>query len=165
MIATDTRPQKHGPKTDPWAGKPKILAVADVQTGFLGFYDWPEFGELAGARFGGEFMGPVTVVVEDPCFPGADSFGSTSFSFSEQHPILKEPYSRESVNVIMRIDPESIDPVHRIKRRDEDFPVVWSKSYGKGRIFHVGWGHLESTWDDRRFQRLILEGIKWAMGP
>ena len=141
-------------------GKGLIIGHA----GILGFYDWPAFGELVGARLGGEFMGPVTVRVEDPAFPGADAFAGTSFTFDEQHPILKEPFSRDLVHVIMSIDPNTIDPQHRLKRQDDDFPVVWSRAYGKGRVYHVGWGHVEATWDDPRFQKMILEGIKWAMG-
>jgi hypothetical protein len=42
--------------------------------------------------------------------------------------------------------------------------VVWAKQYGKGRVFNVGWGHPDTTWDDPRFQQMMLEGIKWAMG-
>lgn len=132
--------------------------------GILGFYDWPEFGELTGARLAGEFMGSARVLVSDPEFPGALAFGADSFFFDEQHPILKEPYSNDRVHVVLRIDPESVDPAQKAKRPDGDFPVVWTKSYGKGRVYHVGWGHQESTWDDPRFQQLILEGIKWAMG-
>jgi hypothetical protein len=142
-------------------GKGLIIGHA----GILGFYDWPEFGEMAGARLGGEFTGPVTVRVEDPDFPGADAFGRSPFSFDEQHPILKEPYSRDRVHVIMSIDPHTVDIRHRGKRTDDDFPVVWSRSYGRGRVFHVGWGHMEATWDDPRFQRMVLEGIRWTMGP
>jgi hypothetical protein len=105
-------------------GKGLILGHA----GILGYYDWPAFGELAGARLGGEFSGPVTVRVEDPDFPGADAFGGTSFTFDEQHPILKEPYTRDGVHVIMSLDPATVDPIHRAKRPDGDFPVVWTRT-------------------------------------
>lgn len=142
-------------------GKGLIIGHA----GILGFYDWPEFGDLAGARLGGEFMGSVTVNVEDPGFPGADAFGTAPFAFTEQHPIMKEPYSRELVHVIMSIDPATVEPHQRGKRPDDDFPVVWTRSHGKGRVFNTGWGHLDATWDDPRFQQMMLEGIRWAMGP
>lgn len=132
--------------------------------GILGFHDWPAFGDLVGARLGGEFIGSVTVRVEDPEFPGAKAFGGTTFSFNEQHPIVKEPYARDQVHVIMSIDPETMDLQHRSKRTDDDFPVIWSRAYGRGRVYHVGWGHMEATWDDPRFQTMVLEGIKWAMG-
>jgi type 1 glutamine amidotransferase len=104
------------------------------------------------------------VIVEDPKFPGADAFGLPTFMFNDQHPVFKAPYSRDKVHVIMRLDPESLDPTNRARRPDGDFPVVWAKQYGKGRVFNVGWGHPDATWDDPRFQKMMLEGIKWAMG-
>jgi type 1 glutamine amidotransferase len=84
--------------------------------------------------------------------------------FNEQHPVFKAPYSRDGVHVIMRLDPDKLDPMNRARRADGDFPVVWAKQYGKGRVFNVGWGHLDATWDDPHFQKMMLEGIKWAMG-
>ena len=133
--------------------------------GILAYGDWPEFGELVGARLGGEFMSTVTVRVEDPDFPGVDAFGGPTFEFSEQHCIVKAPYSRDDVHVILSIDPETVGERQLEKRPDGDFPVVWTRRYGRGRVLHVGWGHVEATWDDPRFQRLMLEGIQWAMGP
>lgn len=132
--------------------------------GTLAFFEWPDFHEMVGGRMAGEFMGSATVVVESPDFPGAKAFGDQSFNFTEQHVVLREPYSPDKINVIMRLDPASLTPEQRAKRPDDDFPVVWSRQYGRGRVFSVGWGHLESTWDDPRFQQMLLGGILWAMG-
>ena len=130
----------------------------------VAFTNWPEFGEMVGGYMDGEFLTNAKVIVEDPKFPGADAFGGPTFMFNEQHPVWKEPYSRDKVHVILRLDPESLDPANRARRPDGDFPVVWAKQYGKGRVFNIGWGHLDATWDDPRFQKMMLEGIKWAMG-
>lgn len=132
--------------------------------GLLGFYDWPEFGELIGGRMGGEFMGDVNVIVEQPSFPGATAFGAQSFLFPEQYPILTAPYSREKVEVILRVDPASVPFAACAKRVDGDFPVVWTRRYGRGRVYHLSWGHHAATWDDPRFQTLVAKGIEWAMG-
>ena len=130
----------------------------------VAFTNWPEFGEMVGGYMDSEFTANARVIVEDPAFPGAMAFGRTTFMFNEQHPVLKAPYSREKVHVIMRLDPDSLDPMNRARRPDGDFPQVWAVQYGKGRVFNVGWGHPETTWDDPRFQQMMLEGIKWAMG-
>ncbi len=130
----------------------------------IGYYDWPEFGELMGGRWASEFNANATVIVEDPKFPGADAFGLAPFVFYEQHPVLEAPYSRDKVHVILRLDPDKLDPANRARRADGDFPVVWARQYGKGRMYNVGWGHDEKTWDDPRFQKMVLEGIKWALG-
>jgi type 1 glutamine amidotransferase len=125
---------------------------------------WPEWHEMLGAGWGGEFNANTTVIVEDTNFPGADAFGGPTFMFSEQHAVWVAPYSRDKSHVIMRLDPDKLDATNRARRPDGDFPVVIAKQYGKGRVFNTGWGHNDQTWDDPRFQKMILEGIKWAMG-
>jgi uncharacterized protein len=130
----------------------------------VAFTNWPEFGEMVGGYMDGEFNANARVIVEDPKFPGAMSFGGTTFMFNDQHPVLKAPYSRDKVHVIMRLDPSSLDEMNRARRPDGDFPQVWAVQYGKGRVLNIGWGHPETTWDDPRFQNMVLEGIKWAMG-
>jgi type 1 glutamine amidotransferase len=130
----------------------------------VAFTDWPEFGEMVGGYMDGEFNYNARIIVEDPAFPGANAFGSNTFMFNDQHPVFKAPYGRDKVRVIMRLDPDSLDEKNRARRPDGDFPVVWAKQYGKGRVFNVGWGHPDTTWDDPRFQQMMLEGIKWALG-
>jgi type 1 glutamine amidotransferase len=140
----------------------KGLIVGHAAT--VGFYDWPEFGELIGGWMDSEFIADSTIIVEDPKFPGADAFGGLTFNFNEQHPVLKAPYSRDKIHVIMRLDPGKLSAADRARRADGDFPVVWAQQYGKGRMLNNGWGHLETTWDDPRFRKMMLEGIKWAIG-
>ena len=130
----------------------------------VAFTNWPEFGEMVGGYMDSEFNANAKIIVEDPAFPGAMAFGGTTFMFNDQHPVFKEPYSRDKVHVIMRLDPDSLDEKNRARRKDGDFPVVWAKQYGKGRVFNVGWGHPDTTWDNPQFQAMMLEGIKWAMG-
>jgi type 1 glutamine amidotransferase len=91
-------------------------------------------------------------------------FGSTTFMFDEQHPVLMAPYSREKVHVIMRLDPAGLTEEQRAWRPDGDFPVVWAQQYGKGRVYNVGWGHNEQTFDHPGFQKMLVGGIKWALG-
>jgi uncharacterized protein len=43
-------------------------------------------------------------------------------------------------------------------------PIVWTRSYGKGRVFVSQIGHEDAVWDRRDVQHLYLEGIRWAMG-
>jgi type 1 glutamine amidotransferase len=131
---------------------------------------WPEWGDLIGGLMdrvdghSGEFHATSRIIVEDPQFPGAMAFGGTSFMFDEQHPVLMAPYSRDFVHVILRLDPASLTEQQRAMRPDGDFPVVWARQYGKGRVFNVGWGEYDVTYDNPGFQKMMLEGIKWALG-
>jgi type 1 glutamine amidotransferase len=131
---------------------------------------WAEWGDLIGGLMdrvnghAGEFRANAKIIVEDPSFPGAMAFGASTFMFDEQHPVLMPPYSRDKVHVIMRLDPASLTEQQRAMRPDGDFPVVWARQYGKGRVYNVGWGELETTYDNPGFQKMILEGIRWAVG-
>ena len=131
---------------------------------------WPEWGDLIGGLMdrvdghSGEFHATSKIIVEDQNFPGAMSWGSSTFMFDEQHPVLMPPYSRDKVHVILRLDPASLTEQQRAMRPDGDFPVVWARQYGKGRVYNVGWGEYEVTWDNPGFQKMMLEGIKWALG-
>jgi len=102
--------------------------------------------------------------VEDPKFPGAMSWGAESFEFPEQHPIAGPPYSRDIDHVILRLDPKTLPAAVRDRRPDGDYPVVWARQYGKGRVFNMGWGEFEETWDDPGVQGLMLGAIRWALG-
>ena len=134
--------------------------------------NWPEWGNLIGGlmdrmdRHAGEFSASDTtkVIVEDPKFPGAMSWGATTFTFGDQPPVLMPPYSRDKTHVILRLDPASLTDAQRAMRPDGDFPVVWAKQYGKGRVFSVGYGERETTYDIAAFQQMYLGGIKWALG-
>jgi type 1 glutamine amidotransferase len=130
----------------------------------VGYYQWPEYTEMIGGAMNSEFAETSTVVVEDPKFPGADAFGLAPFPFFEQHPVLKAPYSPEKLHVILRLDPDKLSAQNRARRPDGDFPVAWARQYGKGRMYNIGWGEFEETWDDLRFQKMILGAIKWAIG-
>ena len=99
----------------------------------VAFTDWPEFAEMVGGYMDSEFNANAKIIVEDPAFPGAMAFGGATFMFNDQHPVLKEPYSRDKVHVILRLDPESLDEKNRARRPDGDFPVVWASST-KGRV-------------------------------
>ena len=131
----------------------------------IGFYDWPEYGEMIGGFMEAEYpVRPMNIVVDDLAFPGANAFGGARFAFPDQFPTLKAPYVRGKVHTIMRLDYASLDEAQKARRPDGDIPIVWAKSYGKGRVYSNSFGHPDETWDDPRVQRMYLEGIKWALG-
>jgi len=150
--------------------KADLLAfVHDDGKGFVGghaatiaFYDWPEYGEMIGGVMDGEFpVAPMALTVDDRKFPGAAAFPAT---FADQFPYLKAPYAKGKVHTIVRLDASKLTPEQRARRPDGDLPVVWAKTYGKGRVFMSSLGHLDGPWDDPAAQKLYLEGIRWALG-
>lgn len=137
--------------------------------GFIGvhsatdtLYKWPEYGEMLGGYFDGHpWSQEVTINVEDPNFPGMNFLGK-SFRFKEEVYQYRN-WSRDKVHVLLSMDNNSVD-VNRGKRADKDYAMAWSKKHGKGRVLFNGLGHYPEMWNDPRFQRMLLDGIRWAMG-
>lgn len=43
-------------------------------------------------------------------------------------------------------------------------PVVWKKTYGKGRVFYLSVGHVAKDFDVPEAMEILVRGIKWASG-
>ena len=146
--------------------------VHDDGKGFIGihsatitFTKWPEYGEMIGGYFDehpwGTFEAPI--LVEDPGFPGMAQW-PRSFTLKDEIYQIKN-YSRADRRVIMRLDPGKLNLNNtRVHRTDKDFAVAWAKMYGKGRVYYTTLGHVDENWDDPRFQKMITEAIRWALG-
>lgn len=154
--------------------KDLLSFVHDDGKGFIGahtgddaYFTWPEFGEMIGGYFDnhpwGVFDAPV--IVEDPGFPAMKMF-PRAFTLRDEIYVHKTPYKRANVHVLARLDASKLDfsAAGGLHRTDRDFPVAWTKSYGKGRVFYSTFGHLPETWDDPRVQKMYFEAIQWALG-
>lgn len=153
--------------------KDLLSFVHDDGKGFIGahtaddaYFTWPEFGEMIGGYFDnhpwGVFDAPV--IVEDPDFPAMKAF-PRAFTIRDEIYVHKAPYSRDKIHVLARLDASKLDysKAKNLHRTDRDFPVAWTKNYGKGRVFYSTFGHLPETWDNPAVQKMYFEAIKWAM--
>ena len=50
-----------------------------------------------------------------------------------------------------------------VHRTDGDFPVAWTKSYGKGRVFYSTLGHHRQLWDEAWMQQMYAAAMKWVL--
>lgn len=127
-------------------------------------YGWPEYGELIGARFDGHpWAQEVDIVVEDRAHPAVRELGE-SFRIADEIYQFRE-FSRERVRVLLRLDPASVDLGREgVNRQDGDFALAWCREYGKGRVFYTALGHLDETWRDERFQKMIVNALLWITG-
>jgi uncharacterized protein len=137
-----------------------------VHTATASFYGWPEYGEMIGGYFENHpwnvFDAPV--VVERPDFPAMKHLPH-EFVLRDEMYQYRVPYSRESVDVLARLDEGKLDLSNKnVKRADHDFPIAWVKNYGKGRVFSSTIGHPDAVWDDPRVQTMYVEAIKWVLG-
>jgi uncharacterized protein len=133
-------------------------------TALTAFESWPAFGELLGGRYDGHpwNTAPGTVINEGADFPATKHFAQT-FPFTDEFYQAKD-YSRDKLRVLLRLDVSKMPPNSDVHRTDGDFPLVWAKAYGKGRVFYSALGHAASTWDDRDIQQMYFEAVKWSLG-
>lgn len=130
----------------------------------VAYYEWPEFTQMIGAFMESEFrVDTMQIINEDPAFPGAGVFPK-SFAYTDQFPVMRMPFTSKDAHVILRLDPSKMTPQQRKTRADDDFPLVWAKSYGKGRVYNLTIGHQEQVWDDPKFREMTRQGIRWALG-
>ncbi len=154
--------------------KTQMMAfIHDQGKGFVGIhaaldtnYTWPEYGEMIGGWFDqhpwGTFEAPI--VNEDPNFPAVRHFPKEFVKYDEIY--QPKSWSRDKVNVLLSLDPTMLDYSNnpRIHRADHDFPVAWSKMYGKGRVFYSTLGHTEEAWQDPDIRTMYFEAVKWVLG-
>jgi uncharacterized protein len=147
--------------------------VHDDGKGFVGahsaidaFYSWPEYGEMIGAYFDNHPWGilDAPIIVEEPSFPGMKQFPKEFVLRDEIYVPTAKPYSRETVDVLARMDAGKVQKVKDLHRTDGDFPVAWVKQYGKGRVFYSTFGHADDSWDNPTIQEMYLQAIRWALG-
>jgi hypothetical protein len=147
--------------------------IHDDGKGFVGIhaaldtnYTWPEYGEMIGGWFDQHpwmtFNAPI--INEDPSFPAVRHFPAAFVKYDEIY--QPKAWSRDKVNVLLSLDPTKLNYENnpRIHRMDHDFPVAWSKMYGKGRVFYSTLGHTEEAWEDPDIKKMYFEAIKWALG-
>ena len=51
-----------------------------------------------------------------------------------------------------------------MKRPDNDYAMAWTRDYGKGHVFYTALGHREEVWRDERFQKMLIQAMRWTTG-
>jgi len=132
-----------------------------AHTGLTALESWPEFGEMMGATYGGHlYTGPGQVINEQPTNPIVRHWGS-AFDYRDEF-YRPNKLSRDKVDVLLRFNPTSA-PSSNLPA-DGDFPLVWTKKYGEGRVFYSSLSHDTSSWDIRNLQTMMFEAIRWSLG-
>jgi type 1 glutamine amidotransferase len=151
-------------------GIPDVQAFADwVASGkaFLGSHsasDTYHESPVYLAMLGGEVMTHGGIVdaevrVSEPASPIVSHLAPT-FRMSEEW--YRIQVAGPGRTVLLKFDRNPPDGVG-IAGETVDWPLTWQKAHGSGRVFYTALGHRSETWEDARFRRLLLEGIRWAL--
>lgn len=128
------------------------------------FYMWADYGEMIGGYFNNHpWHEMVTIEVADPSSPIVGSLGK-SFQINDEIYQISDFQAKDS-HVLLRLDAASVDlKKNGVMHRYYGWPVAWTRSFGKGRVYYNGLGHDAWVWKDARYQEMLLKGIQWAMG-
>jgi type 1 glutamine amidotransferase len=154
--------------------------------GFIGFhaaaatfcqhpnYDiWPAFGEMLGATENGghpwRASETITLTPEDTAHPINAAFKGEGFEVQDEVFQFQQPYSRDVLRVLLKIDTDKTDtgPDRRIlpeRRADMDFAMSWIRAYGGGRVFYTSLGHNPAIFWNPMLLEHFLAGIQYALG-
>ncbi len=132
--------------------------------------DVPEYGELLGATTAPHRAFDVaTLKIDDPNSPITKHFeGHDVLSYIDElyHFPPSGPYSREKLHVLMSINlaKTSPRPPMLAVRPDNDYGLVWIRSYGNGRVFNCALGHSILLFGTPPMAQLVLNGIQFVLG-
>jgi type 1 glutamine amidotransferase len=136
-----------------------------IHSATITFVSWPDYGKMIGGYFDGHPWGTfdAPLVVEDAGFPGMSHL-PLELTLKDEIYQIKD-FSRENVRVLLSLDSGKLDLSRKgVHRKDKDFPVIWARNYGKGRVLYNGLGHTQEVWDRPEIQQMWLEMVQWSMG-
>lgn len=141
-------------------------ALIGIHAATDSYKDWPEYVKLMGGAFTGHGCNDKDLVlkIEDKNHPATKMFGAEWVMHDEMYQVNK--FSRDNVHVLISVDTkksaEESLKAHNMKKGG-DYPVAWTNTEGKGRVFYTSPGHREDIWTNAKYQQHVIAGLKWAM--
>ena len=127
-----------------------IHAATDTFPGF------PEYIEMIGGQFEGHgAQVKIECLVEEAAHPATDFLGKSVGVFDEIYILRK--FNRAIVHMLLSLDkhPNTGAPGY--------YPLAWTRSYGRGRVFYTALGHRDDVVQAEWFKQHVRGGINWAL--
>jgi cytochrome c len=123
-------------------------------------HDWPFYGALVGAYFVSHpDVQPASVGLEAAGDPTVAGLPSPWVRTDEWYNFDHDP--RPEVTVLATVD----ESTYTGGTMGADHPITWAHpTGGGGRAFYTAMGHTDDSYRDPRFQRLLIDGLRWAAG-
>ncbi len=125
-------------------------AFIPIHSASFCFQNSPEYINLVGAQFKSHKTDTFVAQISDKNHPITSSL--------EEFSTWDETYVHDKIAPDINILMERVEGEHHE-------PWTWTKEYGNGKVFYTAYGHDERTWENLGFQKLIKQGILWAVAP
>jgi uncharacterized protein len=145
---------------------PAFLSWIASGKGFVGihsasdtYHDQPSFISM----LGGEFVTHGAIVeaevrVDEAAHPSVSQWAPTFRVADEFYRFQSLDPARRTLLSLAR-DPGDGAPAPAGVPQ----PLAWYKNHSTGRVFYTALGHRSELWQDARYRRHVLEGIRWAI--
>ena len=148
------------------ADKEALVGYLAAGGGWLGIhaastteYDWPWFGELAGARFDQHpAVQTATMTVERRDHPATRHLGATWTWRDEWYAFRSDP--RGAVDVLLSVD----ESTYQGGTMGEGHPIAWCREFGGGRSFYTALGHTAEGFGEPAFCQHLGGAVNWLVG-
>jgi type 1 glutamine amidotransferase len=122
-------------------------------------YSWAWYGGLVGAYFASHpAIQQARVRTETTAHPSTAHLPATWTRSDEWYNYRTNP--RSAVKVLQNLDESSYSG----GSMGGDHPITWCQNYRGGRAWYTGLGHVEESYTDANFTRMLLGGLQWAGG-
>jgi len=128
------------------------VGVVGIHASYYSFEEWEDYHRLYGARFVKHEASDARLVVtivdkEHPITQGLDD------SFEVVSELYQSTPPAEDCRILARSREAGTDP---------EYPSVWTRTYGKGRIVAILPGHWPDSYRVDGFQKLLASAARWA---
>ena len=121
-------------------------------------YDWPWYNKLVGAYFNGHpRVQEATLNVVDKQHESTNFLEDTWQKEDEWYNFKN---INPDINVTIKIDETSYEG----GTNGDNHPISWYHEYDGGRAFYTEMGHTNKTFENPKFLKHLLGGIKYAIG-
>jgi len=131
------------------------VGVVAIHASYYSFGEWDEFREVFGAAF--VRHGDVDVVIEVRVTDGNHAITRELAGSFELH---SELYQSTPL-----ADDCHLLAVAKEKGTEHEYPSVWTRNYGNGRVVTILPAHWPDSYHSAHFQKLIVEGVRWTIPP
>jgi type 1 glutamine amidotransferase len=121
------------------------------------YHGWAPFIEMIGGEFASH--GPqarVDLLPQDNAHPATREMVSPTTVFDEIY--LYKSFSRDRVHMLLALDK------HPNEGTPGYYPLAWTRTPGKGRVFYTALGHREDVLEAEWYRKHLLGGILWSLG-
>lgn len=128
-----------------------IHAASDTE------YNWPWYGQLVGGYFSSHpAVQEAQIKVLNQKHPSTKHLPKVWFHRDEWYDFKSV---KEGLHILMDLDETS----YKGGKMGKFHPIAWYQKFDGGRAFYTGLGHTKESFDEDKFQKHILGGIRYVI--